>query len=58
MYLKSIKVCCAQAFATVLTIPSETSEEQCVQRVPDLVISRMVLFRLGRDNSCPTVGLK
>jgi len=26
MYLKGIKACCAQAFATVLAIPSEISE--------------------------------
>jgi len=27
MYLKAIKACCAQAFATVLAIPNEISEE-------------------------------
>jgi len=37
MYLKAIKACCAQAFANVLAIPSEISEEQCLQRIPDLV---------------------
>jgi len=58
MYLKGIKACCAQAFATVLAIPSEISEEQCLKHIPDLVGSRMVLLRLGRDNSCPTIGLK
>ena len=58
MYLKGIKACCAQAFATVLAIPSEISEEQCLKRIPDLVRNRMVLLRLGSDNSCPTVGLK
>ena len=58
MYFKSIKGCCAQAFATVLAIPSETSEEQCLKRIPDLVRSRTVLLRLGSGNSCPTVGLK
>ena len=57
MYLKDIKVCCAQAFATVLAIPSEISEEQCLKRIPDLVRNRTVL-RLGSDNSCPTIGLK
>ena len=58
MYLKGIKACCAQAFATVLVIRSEISEDQCLKRIPDLVISRMVLLRLGRHNSCPTIGLK
>ena len=58
MNLKGIKACCAQAFATVLAIPSEISEEQCLKRIPDLVRNRMVLLRLGSDNSCPTVGLK
>jgi len=47
-----------QAFATVLVIRSEISEEQCLKRIPDLVRSRTVLLRLGRDNSCPTIGLK
>jgi len=36
----------------------EISEEQCLKRIPDLVRSRMVLLRLGSDNSCPTIGLK
>jgi len=58
MYLKGIKACCAQAFATVLAICSEISEEQCLQRIPDLVRNRTVLLWLGRDNSCPTTGLK
>jgi len=58
MYLKGIKACCAQAFATVLAIPSEISEEQCVKRIPDLVRNRTVLLRLGRDNLRPTIGLK
>ena len=57
MCLKGIKACCAQAFATVLAIPSEISEEQCLQRIPDLVRNRTVL-RLGSDNSRPTIGLK
>ena len=35
MYLKGIKACCAQAFATVLAIPSEISEEQCLKRIPE-----------------------
>jgi len=58
MYLKCIKACCAQAFATVLAIPSEISEKQCVKRIPDLVRNRTVLTRLGRDNLRPTIGLK
>jgi len=58
MYLKGRKACCALAFATVLAIPSEISEEQCLQRIPDLVRNRMVLLRLGSDNSCLTIGLK
>jgi len=58
MRLKGIKSCCAQVFATVLAIRSEISDEQCLQRIPDLVRSRTVLLRLGRDNSCPTIGLK
>jgi len=58
MYLKGIKACCTQAFATVLAIPSEISEKQCLKRIPDLVRNRMALFRLGSDNSCPTIGLK
>ena len=57
MYLKGIKTCCAQAFATALAIPREISEEQCLKRIPDLVRNRTVL-RLGSDNSCPTIGLK
>jgi len=28
LYLKGINACCAQAFTTVLAIPSEISEEQ------------------------------
>jgi len=54
--LKGIKACCAQALATVLAIPSETNEEQCLKRIPDLFRNRMVLG-LGSDNSCPTIGL-
>ena len=55
---KRYKTWCAQAFATVLAIPSEISEEQCLQRIPDLVRNKTVLLRLGNDNSCPTKGLK
>jgi len=55
MYLKGIKACCVQAFATVLSITSEVSEEQCLQRIPDLVRNRTVLLRLGSDNWCPTI---
>jgi len=55
MNLKGIKACCAQAFATVLAIPSKIIEEQCLKRIPDLVRSRTVLLRLGSDNSCPTI---
>jgi len=58
MYLKGIKTCCAQAFATALAISSEISEEQCLKRIPYLVKNIMVLLRLGSDNSCPTIGLK
>jgi len=58
MYLNGIKTCCAQAFATVLAIPSEISEEQCMKRIPDLVRNRTVLLRFGSDNSYPTIGLK
>jgi len=58
MYFKGIKACCAQAFATVLVIPSEISEKQCLKRIPDLVGNRMAILRLGSDNSCPTIGLK
>ena len=58
MYLKGIKACCAQAFAIVLAIPSEISEEQCLKSIPDLVRNIMVLLRLGSDNSCSTIGLK
>jgi len=50
MYLKRIKACCAQAFATVLAIRSEIIEEQCLERIPDLVRSRTVHLRLGRHN--------
>jgi len=53
MYLEGIKACCAQTFATVLAIPSEIIEEQCLKRIPDLVRSRTVLLRLESDNSCP-----
>ena len=58
MYLKGIKACCAQAFDTVLAIPSEISEEQCLKCILDMVRNRTVLLRLGRDNPCPTIGLK
>ena len=58
MHSKAIKACCAQAFATVLVIPSEMSEQQCLQRIPDLVRNRTVLLRPGSDNSCATMGLK
>jgi len=58
MYLKGIKACCAQALATVLAIPSEISEEQCLKPIPDLVRKRTVLLRLGSDNSYSTIGLK
>ena len=34
MYLKGLKACCAQAFATVLAIPSAINEEQCLKRIP------------------------
>jgi len=55
---KRCKACCTQAFATVLAIPSEIGEEQCLKRIPNLVRNRMVLLRLRSDNSCPTIGLK
>jgi len=58
MYLKDIKACCAQAFATVLVMRSVIREEQCLKRIPDLVRSRTVFLRLGSDNSCHTIGLK
>jgi len=58
MYLKGGKACCAQAFATVLAIRSEISEEQSLKRIPDLFRSRTVRLRLGSDNSSPTIGLK
>ena len=58
MYLKGIKACCAQAFATVLAIRSEISEEQCLKRIPDLLRSRTVLLRLTSDNSYPMIELK
>jgi len=35
---------------------SEIGEGQCLKRIPDLVRSRTVLLRLGRDKSCPTIG--
>jgi len=57
-FSKCIKACRAQTFATILAIPSEIIDEQCLKRIPDLVRSRTVLLRLGRDNSCPTIGLK
>jgi len=44
--------------ATVLAIPSEMIDHQCLKRIPELVRSRTVLLRLGRDNSFPTIGLK
>jgi len=53
MYLKGIKACCVLAFASVLAIHSEISEEQCLKRIPELVRSRTVLLRLGSDNSNP-----
>ena len=53
-----MKACCTLAFATVLAICSEISEEQCLKRIPDLVRNRTVLLRLGSGNSCPTIGLK
>jgi len=53
MYLKGIKACCVLVFATVLAIHSEITEVQCLKRNPELVRSRTVLLRLGRDNSSP-----
>jgi len=55
---KRYETCCALAFATVLANRSKISEEQCLKHIPDLVRNRMVLLRLGSDNSCPTIGLK
>jgi len=40
-------------FATVLAIPTEISEEQCLQRIPDLVRNRTVLLRLGLTTHVP-----
>jgi len=57
MYLNGVKACFAQAFATVLAVHSEISEEQRLKRIPELVRNRTVLIRLGSDNSCPTIGL-
>jgi len=57
MHLKGKKECCAQAFATVLAIRIEISEEQSLTRIPGLVRSNTVLT-LGSDTSCPTIGLK
>ena len=45
MYLKGIKAWCAQAFAIVLVIRSEISEEQCLKRISDLVRSTTVFLR-------------
>ena len=56
--LKRMKACCAQAFSTVLAIPSEVGEEQCLKRISELVRSIAVLLRLGSDNSCSTIELK
>jgi len=58
LYLKGIKACCALVFATVLAIPSEISEEQCLKRFPNVDRSTKILLRLKSDNSCPTTGLK
>ena len=63
VYLQNVfkrykKACCAQAFATVLAIRSEISEEQCLKRIPDLVRNTTALLRLGSDNSCAAIGLK
>ena len=58
MYVRGIKACCALVFATVLAICSEISEEQGLKCISDLVRSRTVLFKLGSDKSCPTIGLK
>jgi len=57
MYLKGVKACCAQAFATGLANLSDISQEQCLKRIPDLVRNKTVL-RLASDNSCPTIWLK
>jgi len=57
MYLIGTKACCTQAFAIVLAISSEVSEERCLKCIPDLVRSRTVLLRLGSGNSCPTIRL-
>jgi len=54
MYLKGVKACCAQAFATGLANLSDISQEQCLKRIPDLVRNKTVL-RLASDNSCPTI---
>jgi len=55
VYLQIVrfKTCCTLAFGTFLSIRRETSEEQCLKRIPDLVRSKMVLLWLGSDNSCP-----
>ena len=48
MYLKSINACCAKAFPTILSIHSETSEKQCLKRIPDLqpILRKENLFSL------------
>jgi len=51
--VKGIKACCAQAFATVLAIPSEISEEQCLKRIPELVRNRTVLLDMEVTTHVP-----
>ena len=58
MYLKIMKACCAQAFAAILVIRSEISEEQCLKRFPELVTNRTFFLYFRSDNSCPTIGFK
>jgi len=53
-----MKACCAQAFAAILVIRSEISEEQCLKRFPELVTNRTFFLYFRSDNSCPTIGFK
>ena len=53
MYLKGIKACCAQAFATVLVIRSKISEEQCLKRILDLVRAERFFLDLDVTTHVP-----
>jgi len=53
MYSKGIKACCAQAFAAVLVIRSEISEEQCLKRIPTWLEAEQFFLELDVTTHVP-----